>query len=195
MRQTWKLHGQVHKEANRDSKGRGHQERRDENAELRCPKCNMRLWAKPIPKPIRFHDLRTTFATHLHERTRDIQLVQKMLGHSSPTITAAIYSCIRDDYARAGVNKLRFLIHRTETVIVSGNGAENVRYGAEQGFGSGAEHHEMTGTLEARAAGVEPATFGSGERPRQLPRVSQRSQGFGRIRNRGGGYFARHSPA
>lgn len=62
------------------------------------------------PEADRFQDLRTTFATHLHERTGDIELVQKMLGHSSPAITAAIYSGIRDDYAREGVNRLRFTI-------------------------------------------------------------------------------------
>jgi hypothetical protein len=63
----------------------------------------------------------------LHERTGDIQLVQKMLGHSSPTITAAIYSGIRDAYARESVNKLRLIIHRTETVVAIGLGAENDR--------------------------------------------------------------------
>ncbi len=35
-------------------KGCGHLERRIENVEARCPKCNMRLWVKPIPKRIAF---------------------------------------------------------------------------------------------------------------------------------------------
>jgi hypothetical protein len=85
-----------------------------------------------------------------------------MLGHSSPTITAATYSGIRDDYARDGVNKLRFVIHRTETVLAIGPGAENDRYGVERGFESDAEVPTVARELAARAAGVEPATFGSG---------------------------------
>lgn len=50
----------------RAAKGQGepyseqYQERRDD---LRCPLCGMRLWATPIPRPFRFHDLRHTAAT------------------------------------------------------------------------------------------------------------------------------------
>src|SRR6266568_499677 len=83
-------------------------EQRDADADSRCPNCNMRLWVKAIPKAMRFYDLRSTFATHLAERTGDIHMAQKLLGHSSPTITAAIYAGIRDDHAQAAVNQLRF---------------------------------------------------------------------------------------
>lgn len=50
----------------RATKGQGepYSERRPErNDELRCPRCGMRLWATPIPRPFRFHDLRHTAAT------------------------------------------------------------------------------------------------------------------------------------
>jgi integrase len=143
-------------------KGCGHTERRQENAELRCPKCNMRLWAKPLVKHIRFHDLRTTFATHLHERTGDIQLVQKMLGHSSPTITAATYSGIRDDYARAAVNTLRFTISAEITTPVVGIRSANGRYDAQRSFDPAAQVQRAAEEIAARAVGVEPTTFGSG---------------------------------
>jgi len=83
-------------------------DRRATPDEARCPKCNMRLWVKPVPKPLRFHDTRSTFGTHLRERTGDIVLVQKRLGHSSPAITADIYSGVRDPYAMEMMNKLQF---------------------------------------------------------------------------------------
>jgi integrase len=143
-------------------KGCGHSERRQQNAEVRCPKCNMRLWAKVIPKHIRFQDLRTTFATHLHERTGDIQLVQKMLGHSSPTITASTYSGIRDDYARAAVNTLRFTITAEITTGVVGIRSANDRYDAERPFDPAVQLPRGTAEIAARAVGVEPTTFGSG---------------------------------
>ena len=85
-----------------------HNERRATADEARCPKCNMRLWVKAVPKPLRFHDTRSTFGTHLRERTGDIVLVQTRLGHSSPTITAEIYSGVRDPYALEMINKLQF---------------------------------------------------------------------------------------
>ena len=143
-------------------KGCGHKERRAENVEARCPACSMRLWVKPIPKRVRFHDLRTTFATHLHERTGDIQLVQKLLGHSSPAITAAIYSGIRDDYARAAVNKLQFTISGEIRTTVIGTGADNDRSTPSRPFDSASEVIEITEEKGARATGVEPVTFGSG---------------------------------
>ena len=68
----------------------------------------MALWVKPVPKPLRFHDTRSTFGTHLRERTGDIVLVQKRLGHSSPAITAEIYSGVRTPYAMEMINKLHF---------------------------------------------------------------------------------------
>jgi integrase-like protein len=61
-----------------------------------------------VPKPLRFHDTRSTFATHLRERTGDVVLVQKRLGHSSPAITAEIYSGVRQPYALEMINKLQF---------------------------------------------------------------------------------------
>ena len=45
----------------------------------------------------RFHDLRHRFATQLYQATRDIRLVQELLGHASPS-TTAVYAA----YDRAG---------------------------------------------------------------------------------------------
>ena len=87
--------------------GCGYKERRATGDEARCPTCNMALWVKPVPKPLRFHDTRSTFGTHLRERTGDI-VRQKRLGHSSPAITAEIYSGVRTPYAMEMINKLHF---------------------------------------------------------------------------------------
>jgi len=59
----------------------------------------MLLWAKPIPRQIRFYDLRHTHATLLRKGHVDLGTVQKALGHSSREITAATYdhSVLEDD--------------------------------------------------------------------------------------------------
>ena len=131
-----------------------HNERRATADEARCPKCNMRLWVKAVPKPLRFHDTRSTFGTHLRERTGDIVLVQTRLGHSSPTITAEIYSGVRDPYALEMINKLQFGAAPAVSGKPPGPGGGGVTYGHP-----GARSPRR---FQARAAGVEPATFGSG---------------------------------
>ena len=65
---------------------------RHPDAEQRtCPACGMKLWITPIPRPVRFYDLRHTHATLLRKARVDLGTVQKALGHSSPEITAGTY--------------------------------------------------------------------------------------------------------
>ena len=65
---------------------------RHPDAEQReCPSCGMKLWIKPIPRPVRFYDLRHSHATLLRRARVDLGTVQKALGHSSPEITAGTY--------------------------------------------------------------------------------------------------------
>jgi integrase len=72
-------------------KGCAFVETRQAAAESRCPKCNMRLWVTPIPRPLRFYDLRHTHATLLRKAGVDLGAVQKNMGHSSPEMTSSIY--------------------------------------------------------------------------------------------------------
>jgi hypothetical protein len=52
----------------------------------RCPKCGMRLWAKAIPRKVRFHDLRHTRATLLLKEGVPLATVQRILRHSDPRL-------------------------------------------------------------------------------------------------------------
>ena len=73
-------------------KGCGFRERRDDAKEGRCPRCGYRLMPIPVGQKITFHDLRSTAATHVADRTRDgIGNAQLLLGHHSPTVTAQHY--------------------------------------------------------------------------------------------------------
>ncbi len=65
--------------------------RHPDGHQRQCPTCRMKLWATPIPRPVRFYDLRHTHATLLRKARVDLGTVQKALGHSSPEITAGTY--------------------------------------------------------------------------------------------------------
>lgn len=54
---------------------------------------------------IRFHDLRHTFATRLVQAGVDLYVVQRLLGHASPTMTQR-YAHHSPDSLRPGVNRL-----------------------------------------------------------------------------------------
>jgi integrase len=74
----------------------------------RCPKCNMRLWPKPVVRPIRFHDLRHTTATLLLREKVPLVVVQKVLRHRDPKLTEQVYGHLADDLLRDGVDRLHF---------------------------------------------------------------------------------------
>lgn len=72
-------------------KGCGFEGLRAAASETRCAKRNMRLWVSPLPRKLRFYDLRHTHATPLRKAGVDLGAVQRNLGHSFPEITAAVY--------------------------------------------------------------------------------------------------------
>ncbi len=74
----------------------------------RCPDCSMRLWHKPIPRKVRFHDTRHTTATLLLKKGVPLATVQKLLRHSDPAITSEIYGHLDLEDMRAGINRLSF---------------------------------------------------------------------------------------
>lgn len=65
--------------------------------------CVVRLGRKAkIKRPIKSHDLRSTFATEALNNTENIRVVQELLGHASTT-TTEIYTAVRTDQMRAAV--------------------------------------------------------------------------------------------
>ncbi len=87
--------------------GCGHVEESQEQALRLCPKCRMKLWPKPVVRPIRFHDLRHTTATLLLRSGVPLVVVQKVLRHRDPKLTEAVYGHLATDYLRSEVNRLK----------------------------------------------------------------------------------------
>ncbi len=88
----------------------GHVEHSASSEVRRCSKtgCGYTLWPSPKPRTIRFHDLRHTTATLLLKARVPLAVVQRILGHSSPTITAGVYGHLDVDDMRAGLEQLSF---------------------------------------------------------------------------------------
>jgi len=75
-------------------------------APRRCSRCAMQMWCKPIPRHLRFHDLRHTTATLILAHGGTLWEVQKILGHSDPNITAKVYAHLVPGFLETAVNRL-----------------------------------------------------------------------------------------
>jgi len=53
-----------------------------------------------------FHSMRHSFAVRLYSLTKDLRLVQRMLGHSSPVITQIYADLVKDDINQAFMKPL-----------------------------------------------------------------------------------------
>jgi integrase/recombinase XerD len=70
-----------------------------------------RVWKAAIkrarlPKELSIHSARHTLAVHLLRKTGNLRQVQKQLGHSSPTITAAMYADVTFEDMQDGLSGL-----------------------------------------------------------------------------------------
>jgi integrase len=73
--------------------------------------------------PLTIHDLRHTYASLARKSGADLRYVQKTMGHSTPTVTANIYSDLySDELDQVATNLDR--LHTTETVSTTITGQE-----------------------------------------------------------------------
>ncbi|MEI7703480.1 MAG: site-specific integrase [Deltaproteobacteria bacterium] len=88
------------------SRGQEHVERHQDDERRRCPVCQMALWVKPLPRKMRFHDLRHTTATLLLRAGVDLVRVQRILRHSDVRLTADTYGHLVVEDLRDAVNSI-----------------------------------------------------------------------------------------
>ncbi len=99
------------------ARGEQHVERHPNKAARACDKCGMKLWPTPEVRPLRFYDAtRHTTASLLLQRGAPLQAVQKIMRHSTPTLTTEVYGHLAGDYLRAEINRLTFGLAKPEDV-------------------------------------------------------------------------------
>jgi len=86
--------------------GAPHEETHPDCERRRCPKCEMLLWPKPIPRRFRLHDTRHTTATLLLSAGVDLYAVARILRHTDPKITFETYAHLVPGYLHAQIDRL-----------------------------------------------------------------------------------------
>lgn len=87
-------------------KGCGHKEERVPLEQLRCPKCDFKLWAHPVAQHVRFYDLRHAAATLHRQAGADPLAIKLTLGHAKRDPTDDVYTHLSDEDVRRELNKL-----------------------------------------------------------------------------------------
>ncbi|WP_406483600.1 tyrosine-type recombinase/integrase [Streptomyces platensis] len=64
------------------------------------------LCARAEVRRVRFHDLRHTCASLLHEQGADVRMIMEVLGHSSIRVTMDIYTFVRLDSQRSAFDRV-----------------------------------------------------------------------------------------
>ncbi len=88
--------------------GCGFRERRTDAVAAKCPKCSMRLWITPIPKPLTFHQLRHSYVSHMLMAGANPVAVQRLAGHADLKTTLEVYGHLAPEFLRAEAERMRF---------------------------------------------------------------------------------------
>jgi integrase len=139
--------------------GCGFREERQGADPSRCPRCGFALYARPIPRHVRFHDLRHTTATLLLKEGVPLAVVQKVMRHSDPALTSEIYGHLDLEDMRRGLDRLT--MEQVETPPDAPGPAPVLRViEGEKGEGpeAVANREEPRGLQMVGATGFEPAT-------------------------------------
>ncbi len=159
-------------------KGCGYTEDHRDDAQRRCPKCEMRLWPVAHVRHLRFHDLRHTTASLLTMAGVPITAVQRVLRHSDPRLTANTYSHLAPDFLQGQIDTLKF----GEADEVGSDVTPLLPDPEEEEPDPEATKEESPGKpgpLVARPEGFEPPTFGSVDREGPSSGGNKRSQVVG----------------
>jgi integrase len=88
------------------SRGTPHVEQHPDATRRECPRCGMALWPRPLPRRLRFHDLRHSTATLLLRAGVDAHRVQRIMRHRDVRTTLGTYGHLDVEDLRAAVGTL-----------------------------------------------------------------------------------------
>jgi integrase len=134
--------------------GTPHEEKHPDCERRRCPKCNMLLWAKALPRKFRLHDTRHTTATLLLAAGVDLYAVARILRHSDPKITFETYAHLVPGYLHEQIDRLPKLEKFAALVLQEPAEPENAPQTQLP------ESSESAAVGKVRLRGVEPLARG-----------------------------------
>ena len=91
-----------------------------EKTSMTCPRCGRAARWRSIPLPLRFKELRSTYATLGYATTGDLHFVQKVLGHSDPKLTQARYARALPERLLQGANAVGSVLAGTVQAVSPG---------------------------------------------------------------------------
>lgn len=89
------------------ARGTPHVEEHADGGLRNCPKCGMKLWPSPQPRPLRFHDLRHSTATILLRAGVPAHAVQRILRHTDVSITTGTYGHLVVEDLRDAMDRMK----------------------------------------------------------------------------------------
>ena len=84
----------------------GYREEAAESASKRCPRCDLPLWSKAVPRDVGFHGLRHSTATLLLKGKVPYAIVQRIMRHRDPRLTTETYGHLEVDDMRIALDEL-----------------------------------------------------------------------------------------
>ncbi len=146
-------------------KGCGHLEAASDAARRKCPRDGRALWVKPLPRPLRFHDLRHTTASLLMMRGANPAAVQRILRHSDPKLTTEVYGHLVPGYLKSEIDRLSFgaLPPPAPVVELPASAPRPARF--------------LRTSVRSRFHATQPATLGSSARARRTRAVATGTSG------------------
>src|SRR5262249_40114402 len=143
-----------------------HRERAGDSEPRRCPVHGLLLWPVPLVRPIRFHDLRHTTASLYMQAGVPLHVVQRVMRHADPRMTANTYGHLAPDYLHRELEKLSF------DVVPAALAASLLQTKTKRPIvvrTEGAKGQAEPAIAKARSTGLEPVTSGvTGRRSNQL---------------------------
>lgn len=88
-----------------------------------------------LPKTLRFHDLRHTFASHWMMSGGCIFRLSKILGHSNVAITQKVYAHLSPDAWEQDYDRVSFVVPAERPALAMGDGAETAKIARRKSAG------------------------------------------------------------
>jgi len=120
--------------------------------------------AIPIPRRVRFHDLRHTTASLLLAAGADLYAVARILRHTDPKLTFDVYAHLVPGYLAGAIGRLQLGLPPPAPTNFGAPVVHRSRKAAEAVIDAPTNRPGFRDRRVAGATGFEPVAFGFGDR-------------------------------